>query len=436
MTPPGRAAIPYVIALLPLAYLIWMCARFYVDVPFWDAWELVPRLDRLDAGTMTFRDFWGQHNEHRPLFPIALMLLMARASGWNVSLEIAANVMMGIGIFFVWVRYLRTAWAADGAAPGWLAPFIAVLVFSPSQWENWTWGWQITALMGTLATMLCLYLASTATERVHRFAGALICAVWSTYSFAAGLVLWVSGALATGCNAGRQRRRRLGIWTLVGGGTIASYFYDYQRPPQPSILDNFRSLAAFRIFVVFVAKYLGGPICAYSPVAAVVAGLTVAVVFAGLAWRLRACYRDPVYLFPLTVGLQAIGVGVIAASGRAWIGSDQALASRYATIAIPVWCATAALAMLLVRQQREKPRRMALSAVLAAALIAVLASAWIVGEYGVLEARARANYLQGARRGLITGNVHLMQRLYPNLVVVKQRRAILRMLGMSVFREH
>jgi hypothetical protein len=100
-------AAPIVLALIPLAYLIWICARLHVDVPFWDQWELVPRLDRLDSGTLTFRDLWGQHNEHRPMFPILLMLVMARLSDWDTGWEIAANIVFGTAIFLVWCRCCR-----------------------------------------------------------------------------------------------------------------------------------------------------------------------------------------------------------------------------------------------------------------------------------------------------------------------------------------
>ena len=105
----AHRTVPAVLALVPPAYLIWLCVTLHVDVPFWDAWELVPRLDRLDSGTLTLRDVWGQHNEHRPMFPILLMLGLARVSGWNIGLEIAANVLLGVGIFAVFVRYLMTA---------------------------------------------------------------------------------------------------------------------------------------------------------------------------------------------------------------------------------------------------------------------------------------------------------------------------------------
>jgi hypothetical protein len=431
----ARRWLPAALALVPLAYLIWMCATLHVDVPFWDAWELVPRLDRLDTGTLTVRDLWQQHNEHRPVFPMLLMLIMARLSRWNIGWEIAANVLCGIGIFAVWVRYVVTAWQSDDGPPLWLLPVFSVLIFSPFQWENWMWGWQITALMGTAAATLGTFLLATSGRSDRRFGWALACGVWSTYSFAAGLVFWGIALPVIALSPRQTRARRAAAWAVVTGVTLATYFYDYHRPAQPPMSANFASLAALRTFVVYIFKYLGAAIAGYEARLAALFGLAVAIAFVLLLVRLRPRLREPIYLFPTLIGLQTIGVAIISAAGRAWNGSDQALASRYGTISIALWCAAAALAMLAVRRYPVERARPLLRAALTAVLIAILTSASAVAAKGQAQAAARSEYLRIARRGLINGQSDAMLlRLYPDVAVIKERRAILRMLRVSVFR--
>ena len=92
------AAIPLALAIVPLAHLIAVLVRTYMDVPFFDQWELVPRLQHLSSGTLTFHDLWMQHNEHRPVVPVIVMLALARGSDWNTTLEIVVNVALGAGI--------------------------------------------------------------------------------------------------------------------------------------------------------------------------------------------------------------------------------------------------------------------------------------------------------------------------------------------------
>ena len=45
----GRWA-PWLLSALPLAYLVFVVARYSVDVPYWDQWELVPVLEGARAG--------------------------------------------------------------------------------------------------------------------------------------------------------------------------------------------------------------------------------------------------------------------------------------------------------------------------------------------------------------------------------------------------
>ena len=216
MTARGRAVLPSILALFPLLLLVRMCVLQHVDVPFYDQWGLVPLFERLYAGTLTLADIWGQHNEHRPMFPILVMLGMARLSGWNIAYEIAVTVVFGVLLFVTFARYLATAWSAHGGAPWWLLPVASVLVFSRVQWENWLWGMQMCVLMGCCAGVSGLYFLTTSADRPWRFAAALACGVWCLYSFGAGLVYWVVGPIAIALGPAARRRPRLVAWTAVG----------------------------------------------------------------------------------------------------------------------------------------------------------------------------------------------------------------------------
>jgi hypothetical protein len=431
-----RAALPVVLALLPLLYLVWMAARLSIDVPFWDQWELVPRLQHLAEGSFTFNDLWQQHNEHRPVFPMLWMLTLARLSHWNVHLEVATNVTFGVGILLIYVRYLATAWKGRGPAPQWLLPVLSLLIFSPFQWENWLWGWQMSALMGTFSMFLGLYLLANSDRSTLRFAAALACGVWSTYSFAAGLVYWVVGPIAIALGAREQRRVRAGVWCVVAGLTLASYFYHYQQPgASPTMGSNFRSVEAVVRLIVYFLKYVGAPVAAYTSVLAALAGIGITVLFVTLAWRLRARWREPAIMYPLLAGLLVLAVAAISALGRAGFGSNQALASRYGTISVHLWCTAAVLTVEWLRGEAGPARRSAWQPVAIAVTIAVLASTTYNGLQASRLAAARSDFLRIGRRGLLSGRSEaLLLRLYPDVATIQQRRVILQTLGLSVFR--
>jgi hypothetical protein len=67
--------------------------------------------------------------------------------------------------------------------------------------------------------------------------------------------------------------------------------------------------------------------------------------------------------------------------------------------------------------------------------LATLGSAWISGRYGEVNMAGRAETLTFARRGLITGRSDaLLLLLFPDVAVIRERRATLLRLHLSVFR--
>jgi hypothetical protein len=429
------AALPTLLALLPLLALIWMCARLYVDVPFWDQWELVPRLDKLDRGTLTVRDFWGQHNEHRPMFPILVMLTLARLSRWNVALEIALNVTLGATMFALFARHARVAWGSLAAMPPWLLPLVALLVFSPVQWENWTWGWQMTTLMGAAASIGGLALVAEPRAGHLRIAAAIACGVVATYSFAAGLAYWLVGFAALLVGDRPARRTHAALWLIVAGATFASYFYDFRAPVDPAAAGGPpRSLEELRAMAHYVIAYAGAPLAGWNVPLASALGAAVIAGYLALVMHLWRDRHQRAVLFPIIVGLFALSVGGMAALGRAHQGTAQALASRYTTLSTPLWVAVVLLGALALRggAHARVTRWNVAAAGVALCLMLLSASS---GYQGLQLATGRSQHLRPARRGLMVGtSTALLLRLYPDATIVRERRLRLQAMRRSVFR--
>jgi hypothetical protein len=424
------------LALVPFAYLVRMVVLRYVDVPYWDAWELVPQLDRMYQGALTFQDFWRQHNEHRPMFPTAVLLALARLTGWDTRWEIAVNLTLGVGIFSVYGAYLRTAWREYGGAPLWLVPLFSALLFSTVQWENWIWGWQITVFLCACCSALAAYLVSRG-PRPGTLWGPIACGVVASYSFGSGLVLWPALAPGIWIAGGRKRALRLATWIAAAAVTYATYFYDFQRPEQPSMLSNFTSLDAVRAYAFYVCTQLGTSIAGDDIRRSALAGLVALIVFAALVIRLRRLRADPVYLFPLLVGLQSIGTAVVSGLGRTWMGPGQAQSSRYTTLTLPLWCAIAIFAVLwrVTAPATQPLRHRVMTAATVLALLVMLASAFKATRPGAGMVFTKGQVLIYARRSLISGRGDtLLLQLYPVLDSLRERRAVLMRLHLAVFR--
>jgi hypothetical protein len=230
---------------------------------------------------------------------------------------------------------------------------------------------------------------------------------------------------------------RLAIWIAAGAVVSGAYLYGFERGPQPSMLSNFTSLGAVRAYVLYVLTQIGTPIASFNPRLIALAGATGIAVFAVLAIRLRHLRTDPVYLFPVCLGLQTLGTSAMSSLGRAWMGVDQSMSSRYTTLTLPLWCAIAALAVLWQTQGPALPlwRRRAVYALTVPMILVMLASAVKTTRQSVATAAGHSEIMMIARRGLLSGQSDALLRiLFPDVTEIRQRRAVLMRLKLSVFR--
>jgi hypothetical protein len=427
------------LAILPALFLIFMLCRYSLDVPYLDQWEFAVLLGKALEGHTAFQDFWGLHNEHRPLFPRLLLLLLARLSHWNILWELWANLLCGVAIFAVSVY----AWQRVAAAKASHAQYpvvlpLSLLVFSMSQWQNWFFGWQVQEFMQILAVMLGLIFLDGDGLNARRVAGAVAMGIIATFSFASGLVFWPVGLLAILLKSQTSRVRRVRwvlSWTLVSLLVLSAYLYrfrtvDYHPAP-------WRPAELTASYTHYVLSFLGAPLATYSPVGSMLAGLLGLVLFAGLTVHLirsrAAAMRD--VALPICLAAFSLGAALMTGFGRIAFGVEQAMSSRYVTLANPLWIAIVILmgleGSLVVNQGRKTLRRLSISMLALLAFLIVCNAA-----YGTLKWTERYHYLAPARTALISGDdPAILQRLHPDPRIVIVRREILRRHKLSVFRE-
>jgi hypothetical protein len=352
-----------ILALVPLAFLLWVIARYAVDVPYRDQWELVPFLDKMYHGQLIFHDLWAQHNEHRILFPRIIMLALARVTGWNTGYELAVNVLLALGAFAVFVHQVKITGRKLGAAGlPWAIPAISLIVFSIGQYQNWLWGWQLQIFLNLLAVMGGIVLLANEPFSWTRFAVAALLGIVALYSFANGALFWPIGLviLLVVTVGARQRIAALTAWALLSGLALASYLFHYQKPaehPMPGLVFQ----SPFE-YAGYVFKYLGG-ICAHyiggttsaDGVLALIFGLggTMALGWAG--WMLvRTRLADIRALLPyFGMSLYSIASALLTGVGRIGFGGDQAIYSRYSTLTVPFWVSLVVLLILLARGEPQ-----------------------------------------------------------------------------------
>jgi hypothetical protein len=80
------------------------------------------------------------------------MISLAVLTGWDTRYEVATNVILAVASFaLLWLLLRRTF--AHRTVLAVAAFVVSVIVFSPSQYENWLRGWQIQWFLNLLALM-------------------------------------------------------------------------------------------------------------------------------------------------------------------------------------------------------------------------------------------------------------------------------------------
>jgi hypothetical protein len=398
------------------AMLLLFVARFGVDVPWLDQWDLVPFLDG------TSHDWWAQHNEHRLLFPRLIMVGLARLTRWDVRWEMWLIVVLAALLFFVLARFF------DGSSSytvPWVIPLLSLIVFSLNQWENWTWGWQIQIEGNALCVAVGIWLLSRKPSDPGHLLAAFAMGVLATFSFLNGLLFWPIGYLILVISKSGRRWRI--AWATLSVLVIASFFRGYHanlaHHPSTSLVLR-QPLQA----CAYVLVYLGAPLSISTRSGlywAACCGAVGVVLFLGLIRRLICRGASPRRASgALGLAAYALGSAAMTSVGRLGFGITQARTPRYIAFSLLLWVAILSLLSLAAVS------RWALRGI----LLFIAASAVASDLHGGLVGAERSREQQWARAALVQGNVAAFGSSYPPLEVLRARADTLRRLRLSVFR--
>ena len=102
-----------ILCLLPAAITLAYIHAYGVNSVYGDALYFCPLIERYYQGTLTFQDFYAQHNEHRPLFPRLVMLPLALATRYDTVAEMYVGwgliCLSAVPVFLLCRRCIRTA---------------------------------------------------------------------------------------------------------------------------------------------------------------------------------------------------------------------------------------------------------------------------------------------------------------------------------------
>jgi hypothetical protein len=325
------------------------------NVPFWDEWVLVPMFQKAEEGTLDFDDFWGQHNEHRPLIPKAWDFGQAYVTDWNLQAELYRNFGIAVLTFLLLLVVMRRT--LDRVAYVIASIVVSVIFFSPMQWENWMWGWQLEWFLSTLGAAGAFWAATFLIDRRPRagFAVAVLGALVATFSLGQGMLVWPIVGLVLLLRG--RGWRWLAAWAVVSIVTFVVYLRGYENPAYHPSKTLFLEKPVE--FAEYICLYLGRAF-GFETMTGVAAGAVLLLAFcAGLAYVVRH-RRDEVLrdraAFWLAAGVLSLGAAVITAVSRLGFGLEQAGSSRYSGMSALFGIATMMVIYAIVRAPKVAGR--------------------------------------------------------------------------------
>jgi len=301
-------------------------------------------------GAISLSLLWLQFNEHRQFIPNLFYLADLYIAGGR-------NIFLLISIFLVQVVHL-CAWGyifrkvADfsGASLRTALGITAFCLFSPNQYENFVWAFQITFVIPGLAATISLaallhHKRNQNSNRTIAYSDSLLLALFAatlgSLSMVNGLLIWPLLLLTAVI-------LRLSFKVLLLIGTCAATmlaFYLKGYANESQLLPVLRS-KPFEV-VKFLLLYFGESWKRISLGLGI--GLAVAVVCVVLVSYVRFLLSrstiDRFVLLLLGIILFCLGTGFMTAVGRIRLGMAQAFTSRYQTIAMLFWLCAALLAI-------------------------------------------------------------------------------------------
>ena len=336
--------------------------RNAVNVPFWDEWGILSP-DALPAG-FTFKWIFAQANEHRIVLTKLQTWALFYLSGHNEILSLLVAYALW-GVLLVCIVLFARRMAPD--VPVWVVLAFILLLLTPINWENNSWGFESCYRFALVFALLAAYFLFGEPQKGSRLAlGALMC-VLAMYSFFAGLlavcilvVMFACFKIARALNSTGPERTREHVQLIAVVSSVvifvALYFVDYHsvsyhprfaRPTEASFWSFFTNLVSWG-FGFETNSVILGALClllVLAPVAATIwrEGLPRS----GSSWAVYA------FLFAW------LGVLASIAMGRANY-SPSAKISRYADFAMMLVPFTA-LAWAIFLRERPRLKKYALA---------------------------------------------------------------------------
>jgi hypothetical protein len=332
---------------------------------------------------------------------------------------------------------------------------IGMLIFSPSQYENFLWSFQFVILVPGLCLLLNLFVLRGNAGLGTKTSICIIVNCFATFVFANGMICWflcVPALPVLLSQLGQKRhtsKKQLWIWTIVYflacGLCFIIYFSDYQSVrghPSTSYALSHTSIAA-NYFLVWIGsphasflQWTDTHILTARTVGALLMFFCLAVFGIHTILVVRGklvSWTNQAYPWLCIIGY-GLASGVMATVGRAGFGIEQALSPRYISFSSFVSIGLAAWVYVSLKHYtnaKHLQKGIAVLCLLLGAYNALGAIGWYVGAKTMSQIhQIRQQDLLTLRLSSVTVGNPLWKRLYFHAESAAKRAVTLQQAGL------
>src|SRR6478672_375360 len=354
----AKQLVIWLLPILPVLYLLGLLARHAVNVPYADEFTLAPLFLKAHDHTLTVADLFAQHNEHRYFFSGLLLIGLTQMAHGDVRADmyfsVVLTVLVSINLWFL----IKNTISGSTRLRVLVLFLINLLLFSPVQAENWTWGFQVPLFLCNFLFSCGLLVAFSSLGVAKKFALCLVLAFVATFSFGGGVLLWALTFPVALIRSGMSWKSRIawGLgWGAAAVGAMALYFFHYVKPAiHPSIAASRNPVDYFLYVTTFLGAHLSRASRLEPIFQAALIGSVLLVLWSGATIHMFRYWRDldlRQRMLPwVAVGSYAILNALLAAAARIGFGVNQALDSRYTSFSLYLSVAAIGLFVTLRRE--------------------------------------------------------------------------------------
>ncbi len=332
---------PFIIfAIFQVALAIIGGVHHYSPVPFVDMWDgQMPFL----ANTRDWHTWWAQHNEHRIFLSRILFLMDFKFFSSNAIFLFFCNYLfafMSFIIFFMALKEMLKNEKNTITLPI-MASILLCLLFFWDQKENFTWAFQSQFFLASSLPLLAFYSLhkSYTSSQVYWFILACFVGLLSSGAMANGIL--ASPIMVLLAITLRMKWPYIVILLLLASFELFFYFNGYTKPSQETsmiedILKNPIGLIRYSLV------YLSNPFASIVHSKKIFFLISSLFLFSSsmcLYRALKSCTTSSLQLALLAFILYVVATAMVTSGGRSFLGTSQALSSRYATPTLMMWSA-------------------------------------------------------------------------------------------------